>query len=74
MMTAGILAELKAPVDGSALDEFLPLAPMLDPQRTQPTTAGGEPAEIPDDIFYSQYEGIGNWLLRDWDWNSDMTW
>ena len=75
MMTAGILAELKAPGDGAAgVDEYLPLAPVIDPQHPGQAAAGGEGADMSDEFLYGQYEGIGNWLLRDWDWNSDLNW
>lgn len=73
MMTAGILAELKTPMDtAAALDEYLPLATVVD-NNTQ-AAMGGEAAATADDLIYNQYEGMGNWLLRDWDWNSDMAW
>ncbi|KAL1952833.1 hypothetical protein VTO42DRAFT_4122 [Malbranchea cinnamomea] len=76
MMTAGILAELKAPMDGPAgLDEYLPLAPLVDPQpATTQSASSGDGVEMTDDFLCGQYEGIGNWLLRDWDWNSDLNW
>lgn len=76
MMTAGILAELKTPMDpAAALDEYLPLATVVDPS-THAAMGGGDapPDTVTDDILYGQYEGIGNWLLRDWDWNADITW
>jgi hypothetical protein len=70
MMTAGILAELKTPMETSAAyDGYLPLATMLDDPL-----AGGENADVADDTLSGQYEGIGNWLLRQWDWNRDATW
>lgn len=75
MMTAGILAELKAPGEGAGgTDEYLPLAPVIDSQHPAQTAPAGEGAEVSDEFLYSQYEGIGNWLLRDWDWNSDLNW
>ncbi|PGG97363.1 hypothetical protein AJ79_09236 [Helicocarpus griseus UAMH5409] len=74
MMTAGILAELKTPISTpAALDGYLPLATVLEHNPMNPT-AGGETAEVADDILCGQYEGIGNWLLKDWDWNSDIAW
>ncbi|EER23101.1 hypothetical protein D8B26_004411 [Coccidioides posadasii str. Silveira] len=73
MMTAGILAELKTPMDAAAaLEEYLPLATVID-HNTQ-VAMGGEATEITDEMLYNQYEGIGNWLLRDWDWNTDVAW
>ncbi|EEP77536.1 predicted protein [Uncinocarpus reesii 1704] len=72
MMTAGILAELKTPMDTAAvLDEYLPLATVVD-QNTH-AVMGGDAAEVTEDM-YNQYEGIGNWLLREWDWNNDIAW
>ncbi|KAI2103774.1 hypothetical protein LOZ04_005464 [Ophidiomyces ophidiicola] len=73
MMTAGILAELKTPMDAAAaLDEYLPLATVVD--HNTHLALGGDAAEITDEMMYNQYDGIGNWLLRDWDWNTDFAW
>ncbi|ODH39352.1 hypothetical protein ACO22_01920 [Paracoccidioides brasiliensis] len=74
MMTAGILAELKTPISTpAALDGYLPLATVLEHPPIH-IAAGGDTADITDDILCAQYEGIGNWLLKDWDWNSDIAW
>ncbi|EQL30312.1 hypothetical protein BDFG_07192 [Blastomyces dermatitidis ATCC 26199] len=74
MMTAGILAELKTPISTlAALDGYLPLATILEHHQMHSTT-GGETTDITDDIICGQYAGIGNWLLKDWDWNSDIAW
>ncbi|PGG96987.1 hypothetical protein AJ80_09760, partial [Polytolypa hystricis UAMH7299] len=76
MMTAGILAELKTPIGTPAvLDNYLPLATVVD--ATQSTGGGGIPGgtvEMTDEMLCTQYAGIGNWLIRDWDWNSDIAW
>ncbi|KAI1930182.1 hypothetical protein LOZ65_001559 [Ophidiomyces ophidiicola] len=73
MMTAGILAELKTPMDAAAaLDEYLPLATVVD--HNTHLALGGDAAEITDEMMYNQYDGIGNWLLRDWDWSTDFAW
>ncbi|OJD14069.1 hypothetical protein AJ78_05546 [Emergomyces pasteurianus Ep9510] len=74
MMTAGILAELKTPISTpAALDGYLPLATVLEHHQMH-STAGGDTVDITDDILCGQYAGIGNWLLKDWDWNSDIAW
>ncbi|WEW59620.1 hypothetical protein PRK78_005098 [Emydomyces testavorans] len=66
MMTAGILAELKTPMDATAaMDEYFPLA-------TTQAVMGGDAAH--HDVMYDRYDGIGKWLLRDWDWNCDVSW
>ncbi|KAK2745914.1 hypothetical protein FQN57_003527 [Myotisia sp. PD_48] len=79
MMTAGILAELKTPLDAAAtLNEYLPLATVLD--HTTQLAVGGEETKTShpnEDLLYGQYgpyDGIGNWLLRDWDWNIGVPW
>ncbi|KAK2871753.1 hypothetical protein FQN49_002865 [Arthroderma sp. PD_2] len=76
MMTAGILAELKTPMDSTSVpvDEYLPLASVID-HNTQLAFGVEEPTSvIPDEILYGQYEGIGNWLLRGWDCSTEVPW
>ncbi|OAX78986.1 hypothetical protein ACJ72_06702 [Emergomyces africanus] len=74
MMTAGILAELKTPISTpAALDGYLPLATVREHHQMH-NVAGGDTVDITDDILCGQYAGIGNWLLKDWDWNSDIAW
>lgn len=76
MMTAGILAELKTPMDSTSapVDEYLPLASVID-HNTQLAFGVEEPTSIiPDEVLYGQYEGIGNWLLRGWDCTAEVPW
>ncbi|KAM5486568.1 hypothetical protein MaudMau93_004910 [Microsporum audouinii] len=76
MMTAGILAELKTPMDPASapVDEYLPLASVID-HNTQLAFGVEEPTSIiPDEVLYGQYEGIGNWLLRGWGGNTEVPW
>ncbi|KAK2747399.1 hypothetical protein FQN55_005148 [Onygenales sp. PD_40] len=74
MMTAGILAELKTPISTPAvLDGYLPLATVVEHHPMHPP-GEGQVVDIADDMLCNQYEGIGNWLLKDWDWNSDIAW
>ncbi|EZG07522.1 hypothetical protein H106_03122 [Trichophyton rubrum CBS 735.88] len=76
MMTAGILAELKTPMDSASapVDEYLPLASVID-HNTQLAFGVEEPTSIiPDEVLYGQYEGIGNWLLRGWDCTAEAPW
>ncbi|EEH04686.1 fungal specific transcription factor domain-containing protein [Histoplasma capsulatum G186AR] len=74
MMTAGILAELKTPIAGpTALDGYQPLATILEHHPMQ-SASSRVTTDITGDIFCGQYAGIGDWLLKDWDWNSAIAW
>jgi hypothetical protein len=61
IMTAGILAELRTPIASpAAVDDHQQLSTFLEHQ--------------PDDLMHSQYDGVGNWLLKDWDWSIEVPW
>lgn len=52
----------------SSADEYRPLTTILDPHMgfTMDMNRG-----MTDDFFYNQYQGMGDWLFKDLDWNSE---
>lgn len=62
------LAESRQPNAISLGDEYRPLTTILDPHMgfTMDMNRG-----MTDDFFYNQYQGMGDWLFKDLDWNSE---
>ncbi|KAJ5103550.1 hypothetical protein N7532_004079 [Penicillium argentinense] len=56
----------------SSADEYRPLTTILDPHVG--FSMGGMARDIGDDLFHNQYQGMGDWLFKDLDWNGDATW
>lgn len=58
----------------ASVNEYRPLTTMLDPQAGY--TMEDTTRSIENDSFYNQYQGMGDWLLRDLDssWTGDMPW
>ncbi|KAJ5240066.1 hypothetical protein N7468_004685 [Penicillium chermesinum] len=56
----------------SSADEYRPLTTILDPHIG--FSMGNTSGVMDSDFFHNQYQGMGDWLLRDLDWNTDVPW
>ncbi|KAJ5511582.1 hypothetical protein N7453_003685 [Penicillium expansum] len=66
----GDWAESRAPGAISS-DEYRPLTTILD--RNEDLSVGDMSQDIPDD-FFNQYQGMGDWLFKDLEWNGEIAW
>lgn len=66
----GDWAESRAP-DAKSSDEYRPLTTILD--RNEDLSVGDMSQDIPDD-FFNQYQGMGDWLFKDLEWNGEIAW
>lgn len=56
----------------SGTDQHRPLTTILDPHMGFTMADTGR--SIDDQFFHNQYQGMGDWLLKDIDWNGDISW
>lgn len=66
----GNWAESRAP-DAISSDEYRPLTTILD--RNDGLIMGDMSQGIPGD-FFNQYQGMGDWLFKDLEWNGEIAW
>lgn len=66
----GNWAESRAP-DAISSDEYRPLTTILD--RNEGLTMGDMSQDISGD-FFNQYQGMGDWLFKDLEWNGEISW
>lgn len=66
----GNWAESRAPHAISS-DEYRPLTTILD--RNEGLAMGDMSQDIPGD-FFNQYQGMGDWLFKDLEWNGEIAW
>ena len=64
------LTESRAP--GGIPSEYRPLTTVLDPNAG--FVMGDMPQDMTGDFFHDQYQGMGDWLFKDLDWNGEITW
>ncbi|CAI7627314.1 unnamed protein product [Penicillium glandicola] len=64
----GNWAESRVP-DAISSDEYRPLTTNLD--RNEDLTMGYMSRDIPGD-FFNQYQGMGDWLFKDLEWNGEI--
>ncbi|KAJ6072072.1 hypothetical protein N7499_010086 [Penicillium canescens] len=64
------LAESRVP--GDIPSEYRPLTTVLDPNTG--FVMGDMPQHMTGDFFHDQYQGMGDWLFKDLDWNGEITW
>jgi hypothetical protein len=64
------LAESRVP--GDIPSEYRPLTTVLDPNAG--FVMGDMPQGMTGDFFHDQYQGMGDWLFKDLDWNGEITW
>ncbi|KAJ5950258.1 uncharacterized protein N7479_008671 [Penicillium vulpinum] len=55
--------------DGLSSDEYRPLTTILD--RNEGLAMGDISQDIPGD-FFNQYQGMGDWLFKDLEWNGEI--
>ena len=66
----GNWAESRTP-DAISSDEYRPLTTILN--RNEYITMGDMSQDIPGD-FFNQYQGMGDWLFKDLEWNGEIAW
>jgi hypothetical protein len=64
------LAESRVPRDIPS--EYRPLTTVLGPNTG--FVMGDMPQDMTGDFFHNQYQGMGDWLFKDLDWNGEITW
>lgn len=64
------LAESRPPDDMPA--EYRPLTTVLDSNTG--FAMGDMPHDMTSSFFHNQYQGMGDWLFKDLDWNGEITW
>ncbi|KAJ5793925.1 Transcription factor [Penicillium paradoxum] len=63
--------ESRAP-DAISSDDYRPLTTILDPNAG--FTMGDIPHELSGNSFHNQYQGMGDWLFKDLEWNGEISW
>ena len=66
----GNWAESRAP-DAISSDEYRPLTTIL--ESNEALSMGNMPQDISGD-FFNQYQGMGDWLFKDLEWNGEISW
>lgn len=64
--------ESRPPDAISSAGEYRPLTTILDPHMG--FTMGDMTQEMADDFFHNQYQGMGDWLFKDLNWNGEVSW
>lgn len=65
-------ADGRFPNVNSSADDYRPLTTILDPHMG--FTMGDATRNLADDFFHNQYQGMGDWLFRDLDWDDEAAW
>ncbi|KAJ5135245.1 uncharacterized protein N7515_004523 [Penicillium bovifimosum] len=63
--------ESRAP-DAIPSDEYRPLTTILEPNAG--FAMGDMSQDVPGDFFHNQYQGMGDWLFKDLEWNGEVAW
>jgi hypothetical protein len=58
--------------DAITSDEYRPLTTILEPNVG--FTMGDMSQNISGDFFHNQYQGMGDWLFKDLEWNGEIAW
>lgn len=64
--------ECRLPNANASPDDYRPLTTILDPHMG--FTMGDVTRNLAGDFFHNQYQGMGDWLFKDLDWNGDVAW
>lgn len=64
--------ESRPPDAISSAGDYRPLTTILDPHMG--FAMGDTTQDMADDFFHNQYQGMGDWLFKDLNWNGEVSW